>query len=233
MQLENIVTPDLDALFWSKLRTRTLDKLGYTSIPAGLRNALDESLETLETQVRPAMMYHILPVIAVDKHVKTEAGSIRSSMFSRLAHMCTGERWIVFMISTLGEGFDRICKGLSMLNRQFVFDVAGSQYTEMAADMLHDHVQSMVERQGKQCGMPFSPGYCDWELAGQQVIFNALDAGSMGVRLTEHYVMLPSKTISAVALIADELPAKAPCHFCARNDCLWRRLPCKEEAIPS
>jgi hypothetical protein len=57
------------------------------------------------------------------------------------------------------------------------------------------------------------------------VIFKALDAGLIDVHLTPQFVIVPSKSISAIAVAAEEVPISSPCVFCAKEDCSWRRLP--------
>ncbi|MEA3470706.1 MAG: hypothetical protein U9R24_03210, partial [Thermodesulfobacteriota bacterium] len=103
--------------------------------------------------------------------------------------------------------------------------MTGSECIEMAADMLEAEWKKEVESRGFAYSLRFSPGYCDWALEGQEVIFNALDAGRIGVRLAPYSVMIPGKSISAVALMAEEVPVVTPCVFCPKRDCPWRRMP--------
>ena len=107
-----------------------------------------------------------------------------------------------------------------------VSDAAASEITEIAADKIDELAwQAEALKKGLEYTWRFSPGYCDWKLTGQEVIFNAVDVGPIGVSLTPSYVMKPEKSISAIALAAESIPFKAPCTFCTRKDCPWRRLP--------
>jgi hypothetical protein len=45
----------------------------------------------------------------------------------------------------------------------------------------------------------------------------------LGIRLTPHCVMIPRKSVSAVAIAAAEVPILVPCTFCPRDDCAERR----------
>lgn len=173
-------------------------------------------------------MYRILPILGTGKdNIQTEAGSIQSTMFSRLAGMCSGNCLIMFMITTLGIEFERACGDDIPVNRQLVFDTVGSECAEMVADMIEADWRNQVGSQGLQYSWRFSPGYCDWGLEGQKVIFKALDAKLINVSLTSYLVMVPSKSISAVALLAKDVPVPAPCVFCTKKNCPWRRLPWK------
>jgi hypothetical protein len=73
--------------------------------------------------------------------------------------------------------------------------------------------------------MRFSPGYCDWKLDGQKIVFNAIDAEQLDVTLNLYYVMSPVKTISSISLISDDVPMTSPCVFCEKANCSWRRQP--------
>ncbi|GAH91002.1 unnamed protein product, partial [marine sediment metagenome] len=43
-----------------------------------------------------------------------------------------------------------------------------------------------------------SPGYCDWKIDQQKMVFRAMKDDSAGVRLTEECLMLPQKSISGI-----------------------------------
>ncbi len=227
-----IITPGLDHDFIERLRDNTLSKLGYGNaykvIPPEIGKTLDEATIVAEKIARPKGMYRILPILGTGKdNIQTEAGSIQSTMFSRLAGMCSGNCLIMFMITTLGIEFERACGDDIPVNRQLVFDTVGSECAEMVADMIEADWRNQVGSQGLQYSWRFSPGYCDWGLEGQKVIFKALDAKLINVSLTSYLVMVPSKSISAVALLAKDVPVPAPCVFCTKKNCPWRRLPWK------
>lgn len=219
-----MIIPEPGSSFWGALRARTLEKLGGPSLSADLQDTLDKDLEAMHALVHPRVLYTIQEGRLAGRNIQTQAGIIGSSMLFRLAHGCMGGCSVAFMLATLGDGFDRLCRDRHLLSRQLVLDTAGSEFVEMVADMLLEHLESLAEDEGKQCSMRFSPGYCDWDLSGQRVIFNALDAGSIGVSLNSYDVMKPVKTVSGIALMADVVPFKIPCHFCPRQDCPWRRL---------
>jgi hypothetical protein len=212
-----------------ELRGKALDKLGCgagATIDPAVHAALDQALDVAAKVVRPAGTYRILPVLdATAKSVQTQAGTIRSALFTRLVKMCEGDPSIVFMISTLGEELEKGCGPAEPLVRQLVFDTVGSELAEMVADGLEADWRAELDALGLQCSERFSPGYCDWALEGQAVIAAAIDIDRVGVRLNSHFVMTPRKSVSAVAVTAREVPAPGPCVFCARDDCSSRRWP--------
>jgi hypothetical protein len=221
--------PELSKSLIAELRGRVLGKLGCsgreTEDPAILAT-LDEALDTAARVVRPSGAYRILPVLgASGKSVRTEAGAIRSAMLTRLVRMSRGDRSLVFMIATLGEKLERACGPRDPVHRQLIFDTVGSELAEMVVEMLESDWRAHLDGLGLQASHRFSPGYCDWALDGQAVIAASLDAESLGVRLTPHFVMIPRKSVSAVAVAAREVPVSVPCVFCAKDDCPERRSP--------
>ena len=193
-----------------ELGSKALGKLGSATragVDPVIRAALDEALDLAARIVRPAGTYRILPVLGTTaKSVRTQAGEIRSALFTRLVKMCSGDRSIVFMISTLGEELERSCGPEEPLVRQLVFDTGGSELAEIVADGLQAERRNELDLLGLRCGERFSPGYCDWALEGQAVIAAALDLERVGVRLNAHFVMIPRKSVSAVAVAAREVP---------------------------
>jgi len=224
------VEPELSNSLIQKLRNNTLCKLGYDSTKAmnpEIEKMLNEAIIEAENTLSPKGIYHILPVLATNSDgIHTEAGIIKSTLFRRLVEMCKGERLIVFMVTTLGEELDIAYESEESLPRQLILHTIGAELIELVTDEVEmDWKTRVVKPQGLQCSWRFSPGYCDWDLEGQGVIFEALDPGLIGVQLTSHFVMRPSKSISAISIIAKEVPFPAPCAFCGKRNCPWRRLP--------
>ena len=220
----------LSRYFIDKLKDNIIHKLGYGEnkrAPLKIERALDDALTAAEKVAEPKGIYCFLPVLGTSRSdVQTDAGIIRSVMFSRLVTMCRGDCSIVCMIATLGMEVERVCGSDEPLYRQLMFDTVGSNLAEVVADMLEIEWRKEADSRGMQYSWRFSPGYCDWGLEGQSIIFRVLDAGSIGVRITTPYsVMAPSKSISAVAIIAEEVPSPAPCVLCAKKNCATRRVP--------
>ena len=220
---------ELSTRIIGELRGKALDRLGCGAgavVDPVIRTTLDEALGVAAKVVRPAGAHRILPVLGTTAgSVRTEAGTIRSALFAHLVKMCGGDPSIVFMISTVGGEFERSCGAAEPLLRQLVFDTVGSELAEIVADGLEADWRAELDVLGLQGSERFSPGYCDWALAGQAVIAAALDVDRVGVRLNSRFVMIPRKSVSAVAVAAREVPAPGPCAFCARNDCSSRRWP--------
>jgi hypothetical protein len=224
-----LVERELDVNAIEALRERTLRKLGYRSglgVDPIIVGSLDKALVTATRVAKLKGIYRVLPVLGTSKSgVETPAGVIRSAMFSHLVDICRGKPSVVFMIATIGGEFEEIGRANSSVFNQLIYDAVGSELTEMMADQLEADCRGKVDSSGLRLSSRFSPGYCDWSLEGQRAIFSSLDANLINVRLTSHLVMVPNKSVSAIAVVSGEMPVQAPCAFCTSGHCPWRRLP--------
>jgi hypothetical protein len=222
-----IIEPELSDHLLDRLRDKTIGELGRNGlqeIPLEIQNVLGDALITIQRELRPKGIYHMVPVLGVSTEgVKTQTGTIRSAMFARQVERCEGDRFVIFMISTLGKELEPLYNHNESVLNQWIFDKIGTELAEIVADLVERDWRLRLNASGMQCGVRLSPGYCDWTLEGQSVIFNSIEAGIMGVKLTTKYIMLPKKSVSAVAVTAQKVHAKTPCEFCIKNGCLWRR----------
>ncbi|MBK5114990.1 MAG: hypothetical protein JJE41_15300, partial [Candidatus Heimdallarchaeota archaeon] len=73
----------------------------------------------------------------------------------------------------------------------------------------------------------FSPGYCQWSLAGgQKVIFNLLPSDILRVKLSKSMMMIPRKSVSFAVNIGKEVDMELglkECPTCDLQDCSFRR----------
>ncbi|MCX5851368.1 MAG: hypothetical protein NT072_04845 [Deltaproteobacteria bacterium] len=224
-----ILSPRLTRTFMEHLKRRSRATLGtgrnVSPGAARLERMLNEALDAVAREVRPKVMYRMLPVRSLTgKSIRTDAGAVKSVKLARLAQNCRGDVFVVFVIATLGEAFEDLYRRETSLSGQFIIDAVGSECAELVTDGWNNKWNSLIKRRGHECSLRFSPGYCDWKLEGQTVIFGALDADAIGVTLTKDYLMIPAKSISAVALAAKKVPAAAPCAFCRSRSCPWRRM---------
>ena len=67
-------------------------------------------------------------------------------------------------------------------------------------DWLNTYILQQIKRRGESLTkMRFSPGYGDLLLENQKIFYSLLDMGDMNVTLTEKCIMVPEKTVTALA----------------------------------
>jgi hypothetical protein len=222
-----IVRPTLDSYAIDRLRERSLDVLSGGTRRAGRETlrALDESVARAVSAADPRGLYMRANISGIDgSAVRTSEGDIDSAKFASIAKEAQGNtRMVVFTIATVGGTFgDELAAEESLLDK-FVLDAVGSELAEIVADLVEETWKNEMALAGLDASLRMSPGYCDWALEGQNVIFTALDSSAIGVRLTPSYLMIPAKSVSAAAIVAEHVPLKVACARCGRSDCPFRR----------
>ena len=104
-----------------------------------------------------------------------------------------------------------------------VLDAVGSAAIESFCDWLSDgwrrDCPNFVLRPR------FSPGYGDLPLETQKTLLSVLDAGrKAGVSLTESFLMLPQKSVSAIVGLGKTgcEARQGDCSLCEKRDCEFR-----------
>lgn len=110
-----------------------------------------------------------------------------------------GAEYLVLGLCTIGTKLEKKVAGL-FSEQEFalasMLDSAGS----VAAESLAEYINGLVDRKAAEIGIytgpRLSPGFGKWQIQDQKIIFEALPARSLNIRLSESYIMLPEKSIS-------------------------------------
>jgi hypothetical protein len=75
--------------------------------------------------------------------------------------------------------------------------------------------------------LPYSPGYCGWNVSGQRALFAHLEPDEVGITLNDSCLMHPTKSVSGVLVLApidahDFSPAFTCCTTCTTLNCQER-----------
>ncbi len=180
----------------------TLDRIEVRARLDGMPPEQAEQMVTrcdtlVRTQMRPAYVFRESAVHITDD--ECDFGFCR--VHSRgLASALAGAERAVFFAVTLGIGVDRLLTRLAAASEleRYVCDAIASAYAEAAAN-------AAQERLPYATGVRFSPGYGDFPLSFQSTLLPYADAAKQaGITLTDEYLMIPTKSISAVMRIQDD-----------------------------
>jgi cobalamin-dependent methionine synthase I len=130
-------------------------------------------------------------------------------------------------IATLGSGVDGLLAGTeeARVSEAFVLDAIASRVAEGVADEVERKLTGALATQ-EGATLRYSPGYCDWPVDGQRMVFSILDGSRIGVSLTGHCLMQPRKSLSGIIGVgpSDQVVRTGnACNFCKRTDCDHRR----------
>ena len=171
--------------------------------------------------------------------VLIEGMEIRSSALYRNLAGC---REVFLMAATLGLSPDRLtarAQAAGRVSRAVMLQAAAAALIEEVCDELNEQLRLEAAREGKTLRPRFSPGYGDFRLEHQTELFRILEIQKrIGVTLTEHLLMMPSKSVTAVIGISDTPPdtqcgeqgdgLTSGCGACDRTDCSFRKNTAEE-----
>lgn len=166
--------------------------------------------------------------------IRIEGMEIRSSALYRNLADC---REVFLMAATLGLSPDRMtarAQAAGRVSRAVMLQAAAAALIEEVCDELNERLRMEAAREGKSLRPRFSPGYGDFRLEHQTELFRILEVQKrIGVTLTEHLLMMPSKSVTAVIGISDMPPdtqcgeqgerQTSGCAACDRTDCSFRK----------
>ena len=206
--------------------------LGYdvgSEPPLRMESLIGEHIKLGNEFICPCTTYTILDVEFVLGTRAFLEGYIAfdSGVVSQLLRKC---QKVALFVATIGDDLEYVACRLAedgLMLQSTVLESIGSSAVEQAADFLHERIIDTAELQGLVASKRrFSPGYCDWNVDQQKQLFEALDASSIGVELSETCLMLPRKSISGIigiGLAEHGIENYNPCPACDKSDCTGRR----------
>jgi len=107
----------------------------------------------------------------------------------------------------------------------FVFDVIGSVSVEKATDKVQKSLENECLKSGLSISDRYSPGYCEWSVSEQQMLFALMPENFCGVSLSESSLMMPIKSVSGIIAIGSDLKQKGyQCHWCTEKNCIYGNI---------
>jgi len=212
-------------------RRQVLSHIGYGDDyqpSARITSLVNDYIENYHDLMAPSYSYAIKDIVSVQGERVTIEDTItfESKVIARLLEPC--EKVAIFAL-TIGNHLEEMVAYLAengLIVQATVLDAIGSGAVEKVADSVEDRIRKIAASEGLIISRRFSPGYCDWELSQQEMVFQALKGDSAGVRLTEGCLMMPQKSISGIigiGLANSDIENYNPCHTCNKKDCPGRR----------
>ena len=207
--------------------------LGYRDggQPTGSISALiDEELKEARQLIDASSYYQLMdvedispPTVVLENGIKvTVTGEILSWVLSPC-------QLATVFVSSIGLPLEnRVAELLEEgeLLRGYILDAIGSTAANAAAAYLRDRIKELAKSEGAEITIRCSPGYCDWDIAEQRVLFEVMDSAKTGVELSNDCLMTPRKSVSGLIGVGwgdKERIRLAPCHLCTKRDCPSRR----------
>lgn len=138
-----------------------------------------------------------------------------------LAHHLRGCQEVLLLGATLGSRVDIAIRRLALGS---VAEGAAAQ--AVAAAIIEGYCDEVQERAKTELNQRprFSPGYGDWDLTEQKKLFSVLQCEKqLGLTLTDGMMMAPSKSVTAVIGLSEEVACVwNRCMVCPNTSCPYR-----------
>lgn len=178
-------------------------KLRGKQIDDDLNARFVAAVELCEFELTPRGVYHILPVerfidSADERAVVLRGITLSGNAISKLLANCTEVALLAVTLGTTSQMLIRRQFALSPLDGMFV-DACASSMADMAAQNLNEIIDQEAKNRGFTTTHRFSPGYGDLPLSIQPEFLKACGAErELGIRVSENYLLIPEKSITAV-----------------------------------
>lgn len=129
---------------------------------------------------------------------------------------------VLLLAATLGSRVDVAIRRTAL---ESVAEGAAAQAVGAALiESYCDSVQSQVDTGNLAQRPRFSPGYGDWSLEEQRLLFSVLNCSkSIGLSLTDGMMMAPSKSVTAVIGLSEDVACVwNKCMTCGNKNCPYR-----------
>ena len=184
---------------------------------------INDALEEFENAVSYKASYRYFDIKVEENKVYFEDYmTLESEKLAKNLKGCSGA---FVLVATTSIGVDRIIsKHMNLrVSRAVILDAIGSSAIECFCDLI---CKSIQDEYGVNFRPRFSPGYGDLNLSCQGFVLGACDASrKIGVTLSSNNMMIPKKTVSAIAGVRpkDEVCEKASrCELCGNENCLYK-----------
>lgn len=218
------------------INSTTIDKngvcryLGYLhgqSLRASVSSLIDSQIEEAQRLIEPSYSCSIRRILDAESPRTFIEGPVMftSNIITGILSRC---HEAAIFVATIGAGVEKRVSHLMSrgeMLKSVVLDAVGSAAIEKVACELEESVRKRASLDGAKISRRYSPGYCDWDIKQQKVLFGALTGDSAGVKLTEDSLMMPQKSISGVIGIGfDQDITVSSCLSCSKKDCEGRRI---------
>ncbi|MBN2239220.1 MAG: hypothetical protein JW712_05565 [Dehalococcoidales bacterium] len=208
-----------------------LSRIGYdegTEPPARIRHLVDDYIENYHNLIEFAYSYTFrdIDLVLGGKVILGDSMMLESKVIANLCKRC--DKVAIFVL-TIGGYLEEMVAYLvdsGMVLQATVLDAVGSCAAEQMAGLIEERIKSYCSIQEQCISRRFSPGYCDWNVRGQEVLFQILNDDTAGVSITDEYLMIPRKSVSGIIGVGDidnGIEEYNPCLTCKKPDCPGRR----------
>jgi len=182
-------------------------KPGSTPSPR-VHTLYDEAVDSFSRLARPVA---VMAGISSPEFASIYQGEGKNAPETPLSAIFPQAGALGLFVFTLGQGLVQEIERLMTngdLARGYMLDSTASFCTDQGARAAEryffDYLQKENQTDESTRVLLYSPGYCGWHISSQARLFDYLDPGEIGIKLTESYLMVPLKSVSGVLVGGDK-----------------------------
>jgi hypothetical protein len=191
------IEPPLEAIY-----RRLGYRKGHTQIKPGEAGALGKSIEQARSLITLQGAARRLPILSKDSRQIRLPGDLCLES-TQLASLFANSQEVLLMGATAGAAVMEAIRrdtAADNLTRAVVLDATASEMVDAALDWMEAYFTRNLRRESRRLTKSrFSCGYGDLALENQRLFYDLLDLKRFGVELTEQYILVPEKSVTAVA----------------------------------
>src|SRR5690554_5129000 len=197
--------------------------------PEPFPEIIEEALKRTPELCRITGAFQIFQNISI--HLQNETLHIENLVFHPgkivVTQLKEATQLAVF-VCTAGAGISDFSKQKAAEGDEFmayVIDVIGSVTVDKAAGKLQEKILDEAKLAEWGITDPFSPGYCNWSVAEQHLLFSLLPSRICGISLSDSALMHPIKSVSGITGIGRACKQTGyQCNWCTDRDCFVGKI---------
>ena len=212
-------------------KQQVLNQIGYDNEgePSNRIDSLvNDYIDNYHDLIAPSYSYAFHDIKWVERnHVGLENSIIlKSKVIATLLSRCEIAAFFVLTIGGYLEDMVAYLVKERLVLQATVLDAIGSGIAEKLAHQVEERIKKIANIGNFMTSRRFSPGYCDWKIDQQEMVFRALNSDTGGVKLTDSFLMMPRKSVSGIigiGLPGRDIENYNPCVTCKKKECPGRR----------
>lgn len=189
---------------------------------------IDSEIGEAYNLIQPSCFYQLKDIKRVRQSqvILENDLTIDSAMLSRIFRHC---HRVAIFLATIGPRLEHRVAELmeeGQIVRAMVLDASGSEAAERVACHVQERISELAAADGDAISLRYSPGYCDWDISQQRVLFEVMDSTQTGVTLSNECLMTPLKSVSGIIGLGESETYQlglSACLSCTTQDCPNRR----------
>lgn len=197
-------------------------------IEESLIKTINETRIEARTLIKPKYVLQYYNIKKGNKEILIEGTNLvleGNSIYKHLEKSCS----CALLVATLGNDIEKKTRLYERINltKAIILDACATTAIEEICDRIEDEVRRDAKEKNLGITFRFSPGYGDLSLNIQKDFIDVLNANkTIGVTVSEHNLLFPRKSVTAIIGITEEErdKPKSKCENCSNfENCIYRR----------